>query len=169
MNPNTIQKAKLAARARVWRAANRDKHRSYSKAWREANKEKVKSARRSWYLSKGREYHRAWRANNPVKRRGYHQSFKDSHPHYYIENRYGISIVEYKQMLDTQNNKCAICRKSFRDSKSTCIDHCHKVGHVRGLLCRYCNSWIGYIGESPATMRRALEYLSKEILFSRAA
>jgi len=51
---------------------------------------------------------------------------------------------------------CAICRKATRD---LCIDHCHVTGRVRGLLCRNCNSALGFCADDPRLLRAALAYL----------
>lgn len=52
--------------------------------------------------------------------------------------RYGITSEEYDHMLDMQDGRCAICRRSPR-SKHLAVDHDHTTGHVRGLLCDRCN------------------------------
>ncbi|MFJ3233170.1 endonuclease VII domain-containing protein [Streptomyces sp. NPDC086787] len=38
------------------------------------------------------------------------------------------------------------------------VDHCHKTGRVRGVLCFNCNSAIGKLGDSPDAVRRAAAY-----------
>ncbi|MEU6367791.1 endonuclease domain-containing protein [Streptomyces sp. NPDC046931] len=35
------------------------------------------------------------------------------------------------------------------------VDHCHKTGKVRGVLCFNCNSAIGKLGDDPDAVRRA--------------
>ncbi|MFF3290030.1 endonuclease VII domain-containing protein [Streptomyces sp. NPDC003023] len=39
------------------------------------------------------------------------------------------------------------------------VDHCHRTGRVRGVLCFNCNSAIGKLGDDPDTLRRAIAYL----------
>ena len=74
---------------------------------------------------------------------------------YQRKYRYGLSPQEYYALVARQGGACAICRKI----KPLCVDHCHLTGRVRGLLCRTCNSAIGFWGDSPAMVRRALKYL----------
>lgn len=71
------------------------------------------------------------------------------------KHKYGLSPQEYYALVARQGGACAICRKI----KPLCVDHCHLIGKVRGLLCRTCNSALGFWGDSPAVVRRALKYL----------
>ena len=61
-------------------------------------------------------------------------------------------------MMVEQNACCAIC-KEFMQSPH--IDHCHKTGKVRGLLCQTCNSGLGMFHDQPDQLRAAAEYLEK--------
>lgn len=78
---------------------------------------------------------------------------------YIIKKMYGIDFNEYNNLLLIQNNKCAICKSYNRCSKSFSIDHDHKTGKVRGLLCSKCNTAIGLLDESEESMINAINYL----------
>lgn len=69
---------------------------------------------------------------------------------------YNLTLPQLSSMVAKQNNQCAICEQ---DMKPPCVDHNHHTGQNRGLLCRVCNSAIGKLKDSPALLRRALEYL----------
>lgn len=69
---------------------------------------------------------------------------------------YGITIEEYEIRLDAQQGRCLICRDEL---VRPFIDHCHKLGHVRGILCQHCNSGLGFFKDNPATLERAIKYL----------
>jgi hypothetical protein len=76
-----------------------------------------------------------------------------------MESRFGISIAEYNSILESQKGKCAICgghqvRKSRYD-----IDHNHKTGKIRGLLCSNCNRAIGLLRDNVDTILKAARYL----------
>lgn len=59
--------------------------------------------------------------------------------------KYGISPEDYSEMLQKQNNLCAICGKHQSNlTRSLAVDHCHISGKVRGLLCPVCNSMLGW-------------------------
>ena len=71
---------------------------------------------------------------------------------------YGIELEDYQNMLDLQNDRCAICEtipQTFH------IDHCHKTGKVRGLLCRGCNHGLGQFKDDPIALERAAKYLRR--------
>lgn len=56
----------------------------------------------------------------------------------HIERTYGLTAAEYDALLVLQGGKCAICRRRPK-SKRLAVDHSHKTGEVRGLLCSRCN------------------------------
>jgi Autographiviridae endonuclease VII len=72
--------------------------------------------------------------------------------------RYGISLEGYRALEARQGHACAICR---RPSRVLCIDHCHVTGRVRGLLCRKCNSALGFCDDDPRLLRAAMAYLRR--------
>jgi hypothetical protein len=57
---------------------------------------------------------------------------------------YGISAMEFDAMLQAQDGKCAICRKSFVSLKKCYVDHDHKTGKHRDLLCPGCNTGVAW-------------------------
>ena len=59
--------------------------------------------------------------------------------------RFGITAQDYKNMIEKQDYKCAICGSEIGDSLGNrlYVDHNHKTGKVRGLLCSECNFGIG--------------------------
>lgn len=66
----------------------------------------------------------------------------------------------YQRLLERQGNGCAICGRTDNPGKSRlAIDHCHKSGKIRGLLCTCCNQAIGQMKDSPELLRKAAAYL----------
>ena len=79
-----------------------------------------------------------------------------------LKKKYGITSEEYDQMLSEQNYRCYICHKhEDKLDRSLAVDHCHKTGKVRGLLCGNCNRFLGQIDDNVNTAERLLEYLQK--------
>lgn len=74
--------------------------------------------------------------------------------------KYEIDSVAYQEYLIKQDNKCAICQEPFK--KTPHIDHDHKTGIVRGLLCVSCNHAIGLLKDSTILLKRAAIYLMGE-------
>lgn len=81
----------------------------------------------------------------------------------YIKYRYGITIEQKHQMFISQDGKCAICGSLFESFEKACIDHEHNTTpiKVRQLLCKHCNTGLGYIRENPNTARAMADYLDK--------
>lgn len=82
---------------------------------------------------------------------------------------YGIDIPTYEKMFKEQNHCCAICGASEnstvgeRKDWNFAVDHCHKTGSVRGLLCNSCNRALGLFQDNPEFLSKAITYLSKGI------
>jgi len=77
-----------------------------------------------------------------------------------IKSRYGISLSEYKIMVSLQNSKCKICNI---ECDKLCIDHCHTTGEIRGLLCKKCNSALGFFDDNLDNLTNAIKYLGGKI------
>lgn len=87
----------------------------------------------------------------------------------YTKNRnlkvtYGITLKQYDEMFNLQNGLCVICLKPEtvkRNGKERmlCVDHNHKTGQVRKLLCTKCNWAIGHLDESSDRARTLASYL----------
>lgn len=71
--------------------------------------------------------------------------------------KYNLPEDRYLAMLAEQGGLCAICRGRVPGA----IDHDHKTGLVRGLLCRPCNSGIGHMGEDVTALAAAIAYLKR--------
>ena len=75
--------------------------------------------------------------------------------------KYGLEPEEYAAMLAHQDGRCAVCRRKPRaKDPSLAVDHDHRTGLIRGLLCMRCNHLLyGYFGEDPTFYENAAEYL----------
>ena len=81
--------------------------------------------------------------------------------HSEIKYKYGITIEEYNEKLERQGNGCAICKdeKPGGGHNNLYVDHNHKTGKVRGLLCRSCNLMIGHAKDDTQLLATAINYL----------
>lgn len=77
-----------------------------------------------------------------------------------VESVYGLLEQEYLEKIREQENLCAICHKKD-EGKVLCIDHNHKSGEVRGLLCHNCNIGLGNFKDNPEILEAAIGYLKK--------
>lgn len=77
-----------------------------------------------------------------------------------LTRKYGIPLAEYERLYEAQRGRCAIC--SGKDTNKTlAVDHSHKTGKVRGLLCGRCNPAIGFLQDDPQIAASAVAYLKK--------
>ena len=150
---------------REWYIKNRDRllivRRKYNKEYfarpEVIEKERIKNARpemkayRKAYkkTGQGKESNKRYQQKNYDKRK--EAVFKNR-----IKSLYGITPERYAELLEKQGNKCAICRT---DKKRFHIDHCHKTGRVRGILCTSCNMGIGLLKDDQGLLKEAIKYL----------
>lgn len=88
---------------------------------------------------------------------------------YVLKKSYGITIEQYLDMFDAQGGLCKICRKPERaraglggsHARDLAVDHCHKTGRVRGLLCTRCNHAVGHYEEHPEVFNLIVKYLQE--------
>lgn len=73
--------------------------------------------------------------------------------------KYGINSKQYKALFLEQGGVCCICRSE--NKKRLAVDHCHKTGVVRGLLCSKCNTGLGCFEECRILLSQAVKYLAK--------
>lgn len=118
----------------------------YQRQYQEANKDALLAKQRA----RGRKN---YAANKPAYRERQRRARL---------KKYGISEEQKSALLKLQEHQCPICERFLAEQTAPSIDHCHVTGSVRGVLCRRCNSALGLFEESPATLERALEYLSME-------
>jgi hypothetical protein len=82
-----------------------------------------------------------------------------------LKKHYGLEWDEYLQMIEDQGHQCSICGCDLKIIKghrlTACVDHCHKSGKIRGILCNSCNAGIGQLQDDPALVQSALNYLLK--------
>lgn len=72
--------------------------------------------------------------------------------------RYGMSHDAFVAQLERQRFTCYGCIELI-DADTAAIDHDHKTGKVRGLLCKHCNWTLGHAKDNPATLRRLTAFL----------
>lgn len=127
----------------------KEKVRERNRLWYIVNAEKVKEKARIWYASHTQEVREKKRRERAENREVAHN--KDR------ERKYGITLTVFESMQQTQNGRCAICKQEA----AKCVDHNHKTGKVRALLCRKCNSGLGQFKEDFSILIRAADYIRR--------
>lgn len=74
---------------------------------------------------------------------------------------YGITYLDYLDMLAAQDSRCVLCGSGGRHghSRPLDVDHCHDTGKLRSLLCGGCNRGLGFFGDTVEGLQRAIDYL----------
>lgn len=73
----------------------------------------------------------------------------------HLKRRYGITESERDGLISSQGGVCCICLTA----PAVHVDHCHKTGRVRGVLCFSCNAALGQFKDRPEAIRRAAAYV----------
>jgi Recombination endonuclease VII len=86
-----------------------------------------------------------------------------------VKRYYNLDAEQYLQMILDQNNCCAICNQPEThknrngDVRPLNVDHCHKTGKVRALLCTHCNSMLGQAFDKVERLQKGIDYLNKHL------
>jgi|ERR1035437_2421727 hypothetical protein len=73
---------------------------------------------------------------------------------------YSLTLEEYNQLFTSQLGCCKLCGKhQSKEKNALSVDHCHRTGIVRGLLCNTCNRALGLLQDSSEICRLAADYL----------
>ena len=98
-----------------------------------------------------------------IERKKRRREKPDFRLHERLMRKYKLSKSQYDAMLVAQGGRCAMCQKThktaFVKTSRLCVDHNHKTGAVRGLLCQMCNGIVGYCEKHPMTIGLAFKYL----------
>ncbi len=78
----------------------------------------------------------------------------------YLKRQYSLKVKNVDEMLLSQKYKCAICTLPL-DTTTAKIDHSHKSGKIRGLLCNKCNLLLGHANDLIRILKKAILYLRK--------
>lgn len=124
--------------------------------WGKKHPEKVRKHKRDEY-HRNREKHLEYTRSSERRDRWFRWKLK---------RQFGISFDDFMSLMDSQLGLCAICHgemdRGQTSNKRLNIDHDHKTGKVRGLLCFRCNTGIGSLNDDPKVLASAIRYLMKE-------
>lgn len=166
-----------------YRDLNKEEKKAYHKAYYEANKDRLKKMsndnyhanrdreiiRRKEYHIKHRDemnehakrYYHKHKEQNKERRKEYNKNHKREIKSYKLFLSYGITLEQYEKMYNRQKGKCAIC-KTYRES--LVVDHDHKTGKVRHLLCHKCNLALGYVNDDTKILKSMITYLDEHTI-----
>jgi hypothetical protein len=75
-----------------------------------------------------------------------------------LKRTFGITLAQFYQKVAEQGGKCGLCKKPFGKTRGTRpnVDHCHRTGRIRLLLCFKCNVTVGYVETNLAAVQAYL-------------
>lgn len=130
---------------------NKELQKIYMAGYRAENKERIAAQRK--------EYCANYYKENKDKISKHRKTYKRE---YDLKRNFGLTVSEYDAMLEAQKGCCAICAtpQSLLPIRLA-VDHCHKTGKIRGLLCNPCNKGIGNLKDDKQVILNALTYLNQ--------
>jgi Recombination endonuclease VII len=142
------EKLKKKAYNKEYKLKNKERLKQYQAEYRKANRDKVNQRMMIWK-----------KKNKDINKDKKKRNKKNSK----LKYKYGITINDFDAMFVKQNKCCAICLKDLSDSalmeRYTHVDHCHRTGVVRGILCTGCNFTLGHCKDSVVILENCIKYL----------
>jgi len=109
------------------------------------------------YRAYMRQKTKEWRARNPGRCAPQSPQSRRASK---LRCKFGITVETYERMFAAQGGLCAICQRKCSSGRRLAVDHCHRTKAVRGLLCKACNTAIGFLEDSTERLDRAKAYLA---------
>ena len=118
---------------------DKKKEAAFRKKWNEENRDKMVAYRKEYFVRNANRIRQA-----------------------YLLRRFGITEEQYEELLNKQDGRCAVCLRHQSDfSRRMAVDHNHKTGEIRGLLCNFCNHRVVGKHNDSELLRRAADYLER--------
>lgn len=90
---------------------------------------------------------------------------KEASKRAHLKHRYNISLEKYIEIYNSQEGKCKICSEfisiEVKGDNPAVVDHCHKTGKVRGILCSGCNKLLGFAKDQILLLENSIKYLKE--------
>lgn len=128
------------------------------KEWKRKNRQKSRELARSY-----RKRHRSSLRERYIERAKIHGvAMAEYRRRWNLAKRYGITVEDFFDILEAQGGCCGICERHLpKGSRNAVVDHCHKTGQVRGVLCVSCNVALGKFKDSKEGLLKAIDYLER--------
>lgn len=138
-------KVQLRQQQKEYRQKHKDQKRSYDQLYRRQNKIRRQILAENYRMNNSETVKAAYRRKHLKK--------------------YGLTLAQYEELIRKQNGRCVICKSLLENEiRTPAIDHCHKTGMVRGILCQSCNSGLAFL-KTVANLERAIKYLKGVEIF----
>lgn len=134
---------------------------------REKRKKRENEYSKQWYLknkSKAIKRNTKWALDNKDKALEYQKKYwkTDKGHSIHLKRKFGITVQDYLELFNKQKGCCAICKKhQFKFKRKLAVDHDHKTGKIRKLLCEHCNRGLGAFYDKSRLLQKAIVYLQE--------
>lgn len=140
------------------------------------NRCNVEKAETEFYVSNNYINHHCKQCNSEKSKEWYAKNKdikKKSALKWHYKDKYGLTVEQRTELFNRQNGKCAICSCDIHldgtlDAKQAVVDHDHKTGKVRGMLCNLCNQGLGHFKDNIDAITNAIQYLEQNNAYSAA-
>lgn len=108
-----------------------------------------------------KQYSKDWFAKNKHRLKKYRKAAD-------LQKNYGLRLEDFNTMLVNQSALCAICKQPETQVHpksglpySLSVDHCHKTGKIRALLCNNCNRVLGAVDDDYTLLEKMIVYIKR--------
>jgi hypothetical protein len=140
-------------------------------AWRERRRLQMKAVNRARYLRDPeamKAKSRAYKAAHPERTKKHAETRRSrltpADIRRYNLKRYGLTPEAVAALREAQNGACAVCGAVLvegRGKDAMCVDHDHKTGRLRALLCGACNRGLGQFSDDATKLEAAARYIRR--------
>jgi hypothetical protein len=159
---NSTHKEKIAKRTKKYYLLHKEETLKQCKKYASEHKKEIKQRQHKWYKRNKKSHNNYTKAyylkhKDKLLKDGFRQALK---------RNFNLSINDYNTMMQEQKGVCAICKRTETLKKTNrtsvrrlSVDHDHKTGKVRGLLCNRCNVILGKIEDNTILLNTMIKYL----------
>lgn len=107
---------------------------------------------------------KAWRESNADRVKEYRAANRQKSYRQEVVRKYGVPADWFDLQMRKQKGRCMGCKIDLSGTNkqdTPHVDHCHKSGKVRGILCNRCNSVVGLCEDSTSILQSLTRYLKK--------
>lgn len=132
------------------------KDRERVKKWKSENREKARENSIRFYY----KYHEKNRERSRKRSKEQRLTNPEYARNYSLKTKFGLSSNEFSKMSESQHGLCLICGNPPKRFKNLSVDHDHKTGEIRGLLCLVCNLVLGHAKDDINYLTKCINYLN---------
>jgi hypothetical protein len=151
-----------------YRAKNREKLNAYAKAYRIAHKKEITAYNKTRNATP--EAKAKLKIYNATPERKTYQHNYNKRPEIILKYKirdlkrnFNLTLEQYDEMLLKQNNCCAICgRPASEFKRKLAVEHNHKTGKIRGLVCNKCNILCEYFDNNSGSIMKLASYFKRD-------